>query len=530
MTALELYPFQKVGVRFLNIAGSALMADDMGVGKTVQAITAIEESESYPALIVCPNTVKSVWAREFGRWAPHRKISVAESGSVAAHKAAQKIVDGVAEVLIINWDALRSMSRLAGFGSNRLHGCVVCDPILAKQAEIWDQLSKEERIGSKRIRPGNPNRCERCNKVLNDIPWKIVVADEAHRAKSPDAKQTRALWAVGDKAGRRLALTGTPISNSPEDLWSVMRFVAPDEWPVKWAWIDRYAVMVPNYYSNSRDVVGLREDRREELDRFLLPRFIRRTKAQVLPDLPPKTYERREVQLTAKQKKAYDSLKKDMLAGVDGGHLVTTSVLTQALRLRQLANAYGELITSTEELTFDDMDRSDFDKLDESLILSEPSSKLDALEEVLEELGDQQVVVFADSRQLIDLAHARLAEKYSCAMLTGPIATKERATGVENFRKGLAQIMLATTGAGGEGVDGLQAAHVAVFLQRPWSQVMNRQAEDRLHRIGQTENVLYIDLVAVDTVEERVFESLIEKGERLEDLVRDKEALIRWLQ
>lgn len=528
MTKLELYSYQEVGVRFLNIAGSALMADDMGTGKTVQGIRAIEDSDSYPALIVCPNTVKSVWAREFGRWTPHRKISVADNGSVAAQKAAQKVADGEAEVLIINWDALRNMSRLAGFGSNRLRGCVNCDPILAKQAELWDNTPKDDR---ERIRPGNPNRCERCDKTLNQIPWKIVVADEAHRAKSPDAKQTRALWAVGDKAGRRVALTGTPISNSPEDLWSVMRFVSPDEWPVKWTWIDRYAVVVPNHFSNSMDVVGLREDRREELDKYFLPRFIRRTKAQVLPNLPPKTYERREVQLSAKQKKAYDALKKDMLAAVDGGHLVTTSVLTQALRLRQLASAYGELVSDVEELSFDDIDRSDFDKLDAALILSEPSSKLDALEEVLEELGDQQVVVFADSRQLIDLAHARLADKYSCAMLTGPIATKERATAVENFRQGYARIMLATTGAGGEGVDGMQAAHVAVFLQRPWSQVMNRQAEDRLHRIGQeAENVLYIDLVAVDTVEERVFESLIEKGERLEDLVRDKEALLRWLR
>jgi SNF2 family DNA or RNA helicase len=211
----------------------------------------------------------------------------------------------------------------------------------------------------------------------------------------------------------------------------------------------------------------------------------------------------------------------------------TTSILTQALRLRQFAAAYGELIVdpkdATQEMTFDDIG-TEFDKLDAHVRLSEPSSKLDALEDVLLELGDQPVVVFADSRQLIDLAFARFVDKVPCAKITGPIATKEREVAVENFQDGLVRIMFATVGAGGEGIT-LTAASTAVFLQRPWSLVQSKQAEDRLHRIGQdAENVLYIDLVTADTVEERVFEALMEKGEMLEDLVRDKENLQRWLK
>jgi len=508
---LALYPYQETGVRFLRVAESALLADEMGTGKTAQTIATLEADDLYPALIVCPNTVKFVWRREFAKWAPDREVVVASNGTVAANKDAQAVLDGEADVLVINWEATKNLSRLAGYGSIHLAGCTDCDPNSTRR----------------------PAQCERENKVLNTIPWKVVIADEVHRAKSPKAKQTRALWAVGDDADRRYALTGSPLTNSPADLWSVMRFVSPTEYPAKWPWLERYAKLQYNPFSQSPDVVGLREDRRDELDRFLMPRFLRRTKAMVLPDLPPKTYERRDVVLTGKQKKAYDSLRDDCIAAIDGGMMSTTSILTQALRLRQFAAAYGELIVdpkdATQEMTFDDIG-TEFDKLDAHVRLSEPSSKLDALEDVLLELGDQPVVVFADSRQLIDLAFARFVDKVPCAKITGPIATKEREVAVENFQDGLVRIMFATVGAGGEGIT-LTAASTAVFLQRPWSLVQSKQAEDRLHRIGQdAENVLYIDLVTADTVEERVFEALMEKGEMLEDLVRDKENLQRWLK
>lgn len=507
----DLYPYQEAGVRFLRIAGAALLGDEMGTGKTVQTIRTLEADDLYPALIVAPNTVKSVWRREFAKWAPERVVRVAANGTASAVKDAQAVADGEADVLVVNWEATKNLSRLAGFGSIHLQGCVNCDPNSTKR----------------------PSQCERENKILNGIEWKVVVADEAHRAKSPQAKQTRALWALGDSVGRRYALTGTPLANSPEDLWAVMHFVAPDEYPAKWAWLERYAQLQYNPFSVKPDVVGLREDRREELDKFLMPRFLRRTKAMVLPDLPPKTYERRDVFLTGKQKKAYDSLRDVLIAEVEGGTMTVTSILTQALRLRQLAAAYGELMVDpkdmTQEMTFDDIG-TEFDALEGHVKLSEPSSKLDVLEDVLDELGDKPVVVFADSRQLIDLAFARLVEKMTVAKITGPVATKEREVAVENFQNGDVRVMLATVGAGGEGIT-LTAADTAIFLQRPWSQVLNKQAEDRLHRIGQeSENVTYIDLVTVDTVEDRVFEALMEKGERLEELVRDREALLRWTQ
>jgi SNF2 family DNA or RNA helicase len=498
----KLYPHQRAGVRFLRVAGSALLADEMGTGKTVQVIATLESEDLYPALIVCPNSVKSVWESEFERWAPLRHVVTAGAGTAAAEEAATDVANGAADVLIINWEALKNVSRLAPFGSIRLESCSNCDPTSRKK----------------------PSQCQREDKILNLIRWAAVVADEAHRAKDPKSQQTRALWAVGDRAEHRFALTGTPIANSPEDLWSVMRFVAPDEYPAKWAWIERYAQTVPNVFSGGVEVIGLRSDRREELDRYFLPRFLRRTKAEVLSDLPPKVYVRRDVFLSGKQKKAYDQMEREMIAAVEGGSLVATNGLTAALRLRQLASAYGEVISVTDwaGLSLDDPEQL-HDAVDKQVRLSEPSSKLDVLEEVLDELGEQQAVIFAESRQLIELAAARLeARGAQFGLITGAVGAEERATTVARFQEGDLQYILATVAAGGEGIT-LTAASTAIFLQRPWSAVLNAQAEDRLHRIGQkAASVTYIDLVTKDTIEESVFEALRVKAQRLQDVVRDE--------
>lgn len=487
-TRLTLYPYQDVGVRFLQTAVSALMADEMGVGKSVQTIEMLRRTGALPALIVARSSVKATWEREFKKWAPELRVVVAPSGTA---KATTAILKGEFDVLVVSWDAIRSLSRLARFGSVRVATCVNCDPTST----------------------GKPTSCEREPRVLNDVEWKTVVADEAHRGKDPHAKQTRALWALGDAAERRIALTGTPIANSPEDLWSVMRFVSPQEYPAKTTWLDRYGLKVPNYFSGFDDVVGFRPDRREEFDTYFLPRFIRRLTAQVQPDLPASVYERRDVEMKGKQAAAYKAMKKEMLAEVDGGMLFAENALVQVGRLRQLAVSHGE------------MQGDDF-------VLTEPSAHLDEMENILDDLGpDRQVVVFADSRQLLDLAEERLKKSgIEYGAITGRYNEDQRALFVDQFGQGKSRVMLVQESVGGEGIDGLQVADVGVFLERPWSSVLNKQCEGRLRRIGQEgDSILFIDVVATDTIQERVFEVLEQKAAKLEDLVKDEETMRRWL-
>lgn len=465
----RLYPYQRTGVQFLVSAGSAILADEMGTGKTVQSIMALEAQDAYPALIICPNSVKGTWAAEFARWAPHRTVQVVGGGAATRRKQLAEDAD----VYVINWEALRIHSRLAPYGSVRLTDA---------------------------------------DKTLGELnrPWGAVVADEAHRAKEPKSKQTRALWAIGKTAEHRYALTGTPIANNPADLWAVLHFVSPDEWPARTKYIDRYCLTSWNAFGGV-DVVGIRAELRDEFFGVVDPRFLRRSKEVVLPWLPPKVHLTRRIELPAKQAKAYKELRDGMVTGLDSGTLMALDPLTLLGRLSQLASSYAEI------------------QPDGAIQLSEPSGKLDELDAILDELGDEPVVVFAASRQLIDLAAARLDKRgVTYGKITGTVSTDEREWAKEAFQAGRLQVILLTLGAGSEGLTLTKARHL-VFLQRSWSLVENRQAEDRIHRPGaeQHDSVFIHDIVAKGTVEEDVLNALEGKGDMLEQIARDKELLRR---
>lgn len=467
---VRLYPYQRAGVEFLVAAESAVLADEMGTGKGSQTIHALEVQEAYPALIVCPNSVKAVWDREFKLWAPWRDVCVV-AGSAAKRR---KLLEEEHDVFVVNYEALRSHSRLAPYGSIR--------------------LSDKER------EPGPLNR-----------PWLAVVADEAHRVKDPKAKQTRALWAVAAEATHRYALTGTPVANDPGDFWSLLHFVAPHEWPSKSKFVDRFCVTAWNAFGGV-DVVGLNPATRDEFFQIVDPRFLRRTKAQVLTQLPPKVYERRMVQMSPKQGKVYKGLRDDMVAELDSGSITTFDSLSLVGRLSQAASAYLEV----DE--------------DGNVSLTDPSSKLDALEEILEDTEDP-VVVFAASRKLIELASARLEKKgIPHGLVTGEVHPADRARSVEMFQEGRLKAILLTLGAGAEGLT-LTAAPTLVFLQRSWSLVESRQAEDRIHRPGSERHpsITIVDIVAEETIEEQQLDALEGKGEMLEQITRDTETMRRLL-
>lgn len=466
---MRLYPYQRAGVEFLVSAENAVLADEMGAGKGTQVIHALEvvrRQSCGSVLIVCPNSVKAVWAREFAQWAPWRDVCVV-SGSAAKRR---KLLAEEHDVYIINYEALRSHSRLAPYGSIR--------------------LSEKEK------EPGELNR-----------PWLAVVADEAHRAKDPKAKQTRALWAVSAEATHRYALTGTPVANNPGDFWSLLHFVSPNEWPSRTKYVDRFCLTSWNAFGGV-DIVGLNPHNRDEFFKVVDPRFLRRTKEMVLPQLPPKVRVRREVALAPKQAKVYKALRDDMVAQLDSGVLSTFDSLSLVGRLSQAASAYMEV----DE--------------DGRVSLTDPSSKIDALEEVLDESSDP-VVVFAASKKLIDLASARLERReIAHACITGDVLPEDRARAIEMFQAGKLQAILLTLGAGAEGLT-LTAAPTLVFLQRSWSLVESLQAEDRIHRPGaeKWESVTIIDIVAEGTIEEDQLDALEGKGDMLEQITRDQEAL-----
>lgn len=496
----DLYPFQRAGVEFLDQAQCALLADDMGSGKTVQIIRTLKRKYDrgdlvFPALVICPNSLKLNWRREFLRWwldGPSLRVI---DGSAAQRR---QQLETSADITIINYEALKLHTRLSGYGSIRLKRCTTCDPDLPPLPE------------------NAPSRCEHCPKELNETAWVTIILDEAHKIKDPDSKQTRAVWGVSRDAHYRYALTGTPIEKDPSELWGILHFLDKNEYPTKSKFIDRYCEKSFNPFGGM-EVLGLNPHTREEFFSIVDPRMRRLPREVILPQLPPLIHTERYVEMGAKQGRAYRQMQKRMAVKIDEEILTATNPLAKLGRLMQFAQAF---------ITLDVIKDEDQEiNLEEVVTLTEPSNKIDALIDLLEEIGpDEPLVVFAASRQLIDLAAHKLSRlKVPYGLVTGGQHAYEREQVIQDFQAGRIRVFLGTIAAAGEGIT-LTRARKLVFLSRHWRSTLNEQAERRIHRIGSEHHdmVEIIDIISVNTVEERQRHLLATKMVNLEEIVRDR--------
>lgn len=496
-----LFPHQRAGVEFLATAKRALLADEPGLGKTAQAIRALKMlhergEEVFPVLIVCPNTLKKNWAREFTKWWPEVPTQVIKGSAVQRKRQ----FEDPSQVFIINWESLRTHSRLAPYGSVALTRCRACG-------------GQDEKISE--------TRCEVHLRELNHIDFKAVIADEIHRSKDPKSKQSRALWSASGDSKIRFALTGTPIANNVVDLWSILHWISPKDWPSKTKWIDRMVDTMLNAFGGMM-VIGVKPAMQDEFYKSVNPVMRRMLKKVVLPWLPPVINERRDVEMSTKQKKAYEQMRDLMIAELGSGDTLTApSVLTQTIRLLQFASSYATLSTneSTGEI---------------KAILDSPSCKVEALMDDIDngDFGDDSVAVSAVSKQLINLLSAEMTKKkIPHGLITGDQDEDERQKAIDDFQSGAIKWILFTAQAGGVGIT-LTAARRLIMLQRPWSLVDHKQVLDRVHRIGSEihDSIVITDYVTEGTIEERVIQVLETKADNFEQIVRDKDQLLKLLQ
>jgi SNF2 family DNA or RNA helicase len=505
----DLFPFQIPGRDFLVKARLVLLGDHMGTGKTFQTLAGIRAVDSigdaYPALVVCPNSLKRNWEREIKRWLPEANPFVIQGSAAKRRVQINEAAEADNAVIIVNIEAMKLHSRLSSYGSTRLKRCMECET---------------------KTQPGTPDlkesACEVHEKELNRIPFKVCVLDEAHRVKDPNALQTRAIWNVfhGPTVEYRWALTGTPVANHPGDLWSIMHAIAPETYPAKSAFIDRYARIEYNHFGGM-SIVGLKPDTKEEFFKILDPHFRRMIKADVLKQLPDKVFMRRDVEMSPKQAKAYKDIAEQLVTVLeDGTVLVANGNLAGATRLLQFASAYCEVEqgeTPEDPATWL-----------VSLTDTPKSSKIDELMSIIEDDPGKPMVIAAEHRQLIDLAAARMTDAgIPFARVTGGVSADERDAAVQAFQDGKIDHILFTYKAGGVGLN-LTRADTMVRLQRSWSLIDNNQGVDRIHRIGSEvhDKVTIIDLVAAGTIEETQLERLYDKAERLEEIVRDRAKLL----
>jgi superfamily II DNA or RNA helicase len=307
-----------------------------------------------------------------------------------------------------------------------------------------------------------------------------LVLDEAQALKNADSQRARAIRTL--VAGVRIALSGTPLENHTGELWSIFSTVAPGllpSWPTFRA---RFQVPIERDHDNNA---------RHHLLSLVAPFFLRRTKAAVAPELPPRTDVVVEVELSPVERERYDALRRVLAERValDTATSATNRVivLSALQRLRQFAC----------DPALDDTGRD---------LAASTSSKLTALIRLLQAAArsGQRTLVFSQFTRLLDRIEPLLArERLSFVRLDGSTSTEARTQAVTTFQKGGVDVFLLSLKAGGVGLNLTAADHV-VLLDPWWNPAVENQATDRAHRIGQTRPVTVHRLVARGTIEEAV--------------------------
>ncbi|MBV8490533.1 MAG: DEAD/DEAH box helicase, partial [Candidatus Eremiobacteraeota bacterium] len=436
----KLRPYQERGVAWLQTLRrnglGGVLADDMGLGKTVQLLAhvAVEKAAGRlrrPVLIVAPTSVLPNWRAEIARFVPSLQ-SVMLSGNDRAERF-----------------PLVARSDIALTSYALLH---------------------------------------RDAKLLKAIEWEIVVLDEAQFVKNPRSKASQA--AASLRALQRLALTGTPIENHLEELWSIFSITVPGLLGERAAFGRLFRTPIEKRGDR---------DRRSLLGSRLRPFLLRRTKEEVALDLPPKTEIVSRIELDGPQRDLYETIRLAMhkrvrselqRRGLARSRIV---VLDALLKLRQVC-CDPRLVKLPAARRVDE------------------SSKLEALFEMLPELIDEgrRILLFSQFTSMLDLIVPELEERgISFVQLRGQ--TRDRETPVRRFQAGEVPLFLISLKAGGTGLN-LTAADTVIHYDPWWNPAVERQATDRAHRIGQLKPVFVYKLVTAGTVEERILELQERKG------------------
>lgn len=426
---------QKKGTQFLRQKERAGLFDEQGLGKSKQLIDAIAAEITAGtirgAVIVCPNGLKSNWAREVEKFTS-LLCTVFGSGRAARRSAFAAMR---AAFYVINYEA-----------------------IPAEMASL---------------------------KALLQLKPMALVLDESHRIKTPDAKITKAIHKLRAYAARRYILSGTPVANKPDDLWSQMFFLDDGE-----ALGESFESFERNYKDGRSGYRNM-----EELRKRIAPHTLRRTKDKSLK-LPPKNYTRIPVCLASQQGAMYEKMREDLELSVrkmSGVQVVeqAEAILARIVRLAQLASNPRLLDADYREVP----------------------AKVAALDKLLAKnlgVAGHKVIVWTSFVENIRGLAARY-KKYNPVVIYGEMDNLARDKSVRDFTGDpTVRLLVANPAAAREGLT-LTEANVAIYLDRTFNLVDYLQSQDRIHRISQTKPCEIVLLIAKDTVDEFIDFSLEQK-------------------
>jgi SNF2 family DNA or RNA helicase len=470
--SVQYYEHQVTGVRQMARMPSVLLADDMGLGKSLQALTLycidLKLGKDGKCIIVCPVTLRENWAEEIDKFT---RIPYTLLGQEAHPTKLNQLK---------NLTPAKRELQLVEFLKQPGPAILICN---------YEQLTNAVHAAT-----------------LRTARFHMAIFDEAHMIKNPKSKRTQASLAL--RSARSLMLTGTPMLNKVDELWPLLHRINPQEFPKYWTFVNRYCVF--GGYEN-RQIIATKNE--ADLKKILGRYMIRRLKKNVLNRAEP-TYIMHKVGLSEVQRKLYDQIEDEifLINPETGEAMDVENPLTKFLRLKQICNTPYSINPAFED----------------------DSRKLDRAVEITDEIvtrGDK-VIVFTQFRGTM----AAMVNRYGKAKLGpvfqihGDVPTGNRQGVVRdwgNVQGGA--ILLCQTEVAGVGLN-MTAASEIIRIDRLFVPGLNKQAVDRADRIGQTSPVVVHDLVTKGTVEGRV-EAIVNSKEGLgEEIIGGAMGIAKLMQ
>lgn len=444
-----LFPFQKAGVRrMITSTNNILLADEMGLGKTVQIAAYLDISQAFPALVVCPASLKINWSREIEKWTGHKAFIL---GGRFAYELSSQLLKNY-PIVIINYDILGS------------------------------ELPEEKEAEAEREKKARENGLVYRRKLLKVHGWcdflaqcefKTIIADEVQYISERETLRARGLRQICEAipSARRIFLSGTPYETKTSQFFTALNLIAPKTFPNRWFYLQRYCGAKQTHWGWTFN--GL--SNADELRSKLAPIMIRRLKMDVLTELPPKIRSVIPLDVSASDRAAYDEIEGDFSCAVDHGNKRT--------QLGFLA------------------------KLKAAAYKAKEKAAISWIKDYLAVNDAEKLVVFVYHHSAFDA----LMQTFSkiAVGVNGDTSIPNRQKAVDDFQnKSKIRLFVGQIKAAGVGLT-LTKARATCFIEFGSTAPQHEQAEDRVHRIGQTaDSVMAYYLVLEDSIEQDIMCSL----------------------
>jgi SNF2 family DNA or RNA helicase len=486
--AMDSRTYQQVGAAFIAHQRSVLIADEPGLGKTLEAIAGIVEAGCWRGLILVAaplTSLRTVWEHELSKWAPEAHVVI---GVPKKHDNAAARID-------------LQNKFIEHYAENPLQ-----PHILVVNPEMLQARKQDNFV------------------LFTAVEWQAIVVDESHKYLAgieSARKHTQTGKGLLDlklaEDGVKIALSGTPMRGRPWHLWGTLHWLRPKQYTAAWRWYERYFLMTKGW-GGSQTIGALNPWRQEQFYKSLDDIMLRRTKAEVVKELPAKQHIDIMVDMTSSQEAMYKSMAADAAAELlgmdfgddDAGSISAVGVLAIMTRLKQFAdcawrgaNIEGMVPTakmhplhSGKTAVIEDMliERGIAGPMDERdgnhkiVIASQFTKVIDSLEEYLDGIG------------------------VDCLKITGGVNEQQRVSATQRFQsEGGPRVMLMNTKAGGVSITLDAFCDELIIIDETWTPDDQEQLEDRIHRVSRIHQVTIYRLLTKESIDEYIADIIARK-------------------